>query len=65
MKTITAKEAWRLICTKKKDRTEAEQFALMRWLDRYVIGPAFRGIAFPIAFIIKVIKKAYDWTWDN
>ena len=62
--TITTKEAWRLIRTKQKDLTEREQIDLILWFDHW-FGPIFRILVFPIAFVIKGIKTAYEWTWDN
>ena len=52
--------AWKIIKTKKCERTEIEKIYLYQWKYKWVYMP-FRIIMFPINLVIKL----YKWTYDN
>jgi hypothetical protein len=53
------KEIWRIIKTKKSERTAMEKVSLHDWKDQWVFT-INRIIIFPFALIIKL----YKWTFD-
>lgn len=58
MKT-TDKNIWKIINTKKDERTMLEQAKLDDWLYKW-IGTPIRIIIFPAMLIVKL----YKWTYD-
>lgn len=58
MKT-TNKNIWKIIKTKKDERTMMEQARLDDWLYKW-IGTPIRIIIFPIMLIVKL----YKWTYN-
>ena len=58
MKT-TIKDIWRIIKTKKSERTLRERLILSDWL--YKLAAPIRIIIFPLALIVRL----YKWTYNN
>lgn len=55
----TNSSIWRIMITKKRNRTVWEQLELTDWINKW-IGTPIRIIVFPIALVVKL----YRWTYD-